>query len=395
MGVKAFNVASLSKVHLVAPKEVGYQDSLDIIRDELHRTRRSFVKIGWYLKHIKDEEMFKTDGYADIFELALDKFNISQPTANRFMNICKEFSVNHDSPELDEKFVDYSVSQLFEMLPMDEEKREQITPDMTVKQIRDMKGDTQKKNEPDDGEIRDVCYDCLRDISDKDFEQLKEYMRERYGRTYCGVHSDKLCYKCTPRGISINDSDEITWAGFAKRVHFLNDLTPFRKPIAKEDDEIPGQTSIEKDFPEYMPDYPEEEEEPEIEEVRKPQLPASEANPEPPVNTGLSELTEDNKNVKKQQEIEAELPAVPEKETEEQPEPEICDVAETEKTEERISYSLKDVESVVSNQKQIWEQVLKCGALEEFFAKREQILHDALQLLYDSLQQTPLAEEEA
>ena len=182
MGVKAFNVTSLSKVRLMDPKNVGYQDSIDIIRDELHRTRRSFVKIGWYLKHIKDQEMFKTDGYADIFELALDKFNISQPTATRFMNICKEFSVNHDSPELDEKFVDFSVSQLFEMLPMEEDKRERITPDMTVKQIREVKEDTRKKKEPDDGEIRD----------------------------FCRVHRD-------------------------------------------DDSEIPGQTSIEKDFPEYLP----------------------------------------------------------------------------------------------------------------------------------------------
>lgn len=185
MGVKAFNVAALSKVHLVNPKDVGYEDSIDIIRDELHRTRRSFVKIGWYLKHIKDEEMFKADGYADIFELALDKFNISQPTANRFMNICKEFSVGHDSPELDEKFVDFSVSQLFEMLPMEEEKREQITSDMTVKQIREVKEDSRKKREPDEGEIHD-----------------------------------------------------------------------FREGIVEGDNEIPGQTSIEKDFPEYMPEAP-------------------------------------------------------------------------------------------------------------------------------------------
>lgn len=252
MGVREFNVTSLSKVRLMDPKNVGYQDSIDIIRDELHRTRRSFVKIGWYLKHIKDQEMFKTDGYADIFELALDKFNISQPTATRFMNICKEFSVDHDSPELDEKFVDFSVSQLFEMLPMEEDKRERITSDMTVKQIREVKEDTRKKKEPDDGEIRAVCHDCLRKISDNDFEHLKEYMCERYGKSYHFTSSPDLSYRCTPRGISINNSDEITWTSFAKRVHYLNDLIPFR--VHRDDDsEIPGQTSIEKDFPEYLP----------------------------------------------------------------------------------------------------------------------------------------------
>lgn len=258
MGVKAFNVTSLSKVRLMEPKEVGYQDSIDIIRDELHRTRRSFVKIGWYLKHIKDEEMFREDGYADIFELAMDKFSISQPTANRFMNICEEFSVNHDSPELDEKFVDFSVSQLFEMLPMDEENREQITPDMTVKQIREIKEDVQKKrNLPDDGEIRAVCYNCLSDIRDEDFENLKEYMRENYGKCYYVSSDSKLAYSCTPRGISINNSDEITWTSFVKRVYELNELIPFRTHKMEDDNEIPGQTSIEKDFPEYLPDLPE------------------------------------------------------------------------------------------------------------------------------------------
>lgn len=249
MGVKNFSVTNLAKVHLMDPKNVGYQDSIDIIRDELHRTRRSFVKIGWYLKHIKDEGMFKEDGYADIFELALDKFNISQPTATRFMNICKKFSKNHDSPELDEKFVDFSVSQLFEMLPMNEEQREQITPDMTVKQIRETKEDTGMKKEPDDGEIRDVCCDCLRNISDNDFAHLKEYMCEHFGKRYHFTGSSDLSYNCTPRGISINGSDEITWASFAKRAYKLNASMPFRE----DDNEIPGQTSIEKDFPEYMP----------------------------------------------------------------------------------------------------------------------------------------------
>lgn len=254
MGVNTFNVASLSKVRLMEPKSVGYEDSIEIIRDELQRTRRSFVKIGWYLKHIKDEEMFKEDGYADIFELAMDKFNISQPTANRFMNICEEFSVNHDSPELDEKFVNFSVSQLFEMLPMDEEKRKQITPDMTVKQIRGVKEETRKKKEPDDGEIRDVCYDCLRDISDEDFAHLKEYMHEIYGKYYHYHGDSNLRYLCSPKGIRINDSDEITWASFAKRAYALNDLMTFRKHKPEDDDQLLGQTSIEKDFPEYLPE---------------------------------------------------------------------------------------------------------------------------------------------
>lgn len=145
MSVKHFNVAALSPAHLISPHKIGYQDSVDIIFDELHKTRQSFVKIGWYLKHINEERLYEEENYSNIYELAQDKFNISQPTASRFMNLCVEFSVNHDSPELDEKYIDFSVSQLFEMLPMQQKEKEQITPDMTVKEIRTVKNTNKKK----------------------------------------------------------------------------------------------------------------------------------------------------------------------------------------------------------------------------------------------------------
>lgn len=176
MGVKSFDVTAFTKANIIDPKNVSYQDSIDIINDELHKTRKSFIKIGWYLKHINEANMYKEDGYANINDFAHDKFKISQSTTTRLIGLCCQFSVGHDSPELDEKYLDYNISQLFEMLPMLQEKREQITPDMTIRQIRD------KKNE-DKNEVKEPSVDE-------------------------------------------NDSEK----------------------------DIPGQTSIEKDFPEYMPD---------------------------------------------------------------------------------------------------------------------------------------------
>ena len=179
-GVRPFNINDFNKASFVNPRNVGYQDSIDIINDELHKTRQSFVKIGWYLKHIHEAKMYEEDGYMNIYEFAHDKFNISQSTATRFMKLCVEFSVGHDSPELDEKYIDFSVSQLFEMLPMKEEGREIVTADMTVKEIRDIKkGKEAQSSEP---------------------EQRK----------------------------------------------------------GDDDDNVPGQTSIEKDFPEYLPAVPDE-----------------------------------------------------------------------------------------------------------------------------------------
>lgn len=153
MGIKPFDIRSIGRTGIINPDRIGYQDSLDIIGEELHRTRRSFVKIGWYLKHIRDKEMYKEEDYANIYELAADKFNLSQPTATRFMNICQQFSIGHDSPELDEQYIDFNVSQLFEMLPMNQEEVKQITSDMTVAQIRDFK---KKSKEKKGNENRDI-----------------------------------------------------------------------------------------------------------------------------------------------------------------------------------------------------------------------------------------------
>ena len=254
-GVKTFDaVNAFAKVNMMDPKQVGYQDSIDIIHEELHKTRKSFVKIGWYLKHINEEKMYAEDGYSNIYEFAHEKFNISQPTATRFINLCIEFSVGHDSPELDEKYFDFSVSQLFEMLPMKPEDKEKITSDMTVKEIREVKKENRSLNEPKDENIKSFYNKRLKGISAEDRENLKSYMIENYGKSHSsgGPNPD---FQCTPRGITINDSDEITWTRFVNRI---NELIPMEdiesEAVENADDNIPGQTSIEKDFPEYMPD---------------------------------------------------------------------------------------------------------------------------------------------
>ena len=146
MAVNNFNLMNLGKMQLMDPNKMNYEDSIDIIREELHKTRKSFIKIGWYLKHIEEKQMHLENGYSTIYDLAFDKFNITETTATRFIRLCENFSVGNNSPELDDKYEDFNVSQLFEMLPMQKEERELIGPDMTVKEIREVKKSLKEKN---------------------------------------------------------------------------------------------------------------------------------------------------------------------------------------------------------------------------------------------------------
>lgn len=223
MGIKTFNVMALGKANLLNPEQIGYRDSIDIIRDELQRTKRSFVKIGWYLKHIENKKMFQEEGYANIYEFAADKFNLSQPTATRFMQICEQFSVDHNSPDLDEKYGDFSVSQLFEMLPMKQEDIDQVTPDMKVTEIRAFKKknkDSKTCNEPSNADVR-AFYKKHLAVHNLSSENLLSYLIDHYGKTHAGGGDGSISFKCSLRGITLNQADEITWKSFVKRINGL------------------------------------------------------------------------------------------------------------------------------------------------------------------------------
>lgn len=155
MGIRKFNVMDLSKASLIKPEQLGYKDSLEIIKDESYKIQKSFVKIGWYLKHIRDNELYSEGGYANIWECAADQLGYSQPTASRFINICEKFSKDHNSPELDDKYAGFDKSQMIEMLPMEQEQLDRVSPDMTVKQIRDIKMENKNQGKKADQEIYD------------------------------------------------------------------------------------------------------------------------------------------------------------------------------------------------------------------------------------------------
>lgn len=119
-------------------KKVDYQDAKKIIREKMKSSVENFIAIGYYLKLIDETGQYKEDGYANIWECAKHEFGFSQPKASRCINICKAYSVNGDSPYIDERFKNFNTSQLQEMLPFkdDEHLIGQITPDMSSRQIR-------------------------------------------------------------------------------------------------------------------------------------------------------------------------------------------------------------------------------------------------------------------
>lgn len=111
----------------------------NIIKDNINTASRSFVAIGYYLKNVRDRELYLEDGYKSIWEFAQSEFGISKSWSCKWMQINDKFSVNGNSPILLDNYKDFSSSKLADMVNMSDEQLIQIRPGMTVKAIRTLK----------------------------------------------------------------------------------------------------------------------------------------------------------------------------------------------------------------------------------------------------------------
>lgn len=120
-------------------ENMTYEEAKSILREKMDNLKMSFIAAGYYLKYIRDHEQFREDGYESIWEFAEDNYGIKKSTASRWMSMNDKFSKGGNSPILAEEFRGFEKSQLQEMLYLDDKQIETVTPDMTVKEIREVR----------------------------------------------------------------------------------------------------------------------------------------------------------------------------------------------------------------------------------------------------------------
>lgn len=120
-------------------KNVSYDDAKIFIRTNIESAARSFIAIGYYLKLIRDGELYREEGHESIWDFAMAEYGISKSTASRYMSMNDRFSLDGNSPIVDQKYKDFEKSKLQEMLSLTDEQLEQVTPEMKVQEIRAMR----------------------------------------------------------------------------------------------------------------------------------------------------------------------------------------------------------------------------------------------------------------
>lgn len=119
--------------------DINLEHAEKFISENLKAAARNVIAIGYYLKYIRDNKLYEESGYQNIWDYAREKYGFSTSTASRYMSRNDKFSKGGNSPIMDERYREYGKSQLQEMLSLDEEQLQQVTSDMTAREIRDLR----------------------------------------------------------------------------------------------------------------------------------------------------------------------------------------------------------------------------------------------------------------
>ena len=273
------------------------------IKRRLNHLAESFVAIGYRLKQIRDTEAYRQDGYNTIYEFAEKELGLTKSPTSRFMAINDKYSVGGNSLELREEFIGLGKSRLSEMLTMDPEDYVLITAQTSIKDIREIK---RMEKAAGENEVLTKFQEVLRkEYASKDrrkelieianakcIDDIKAaVIPEGYRLMKKGVLVIKFeDEKITVRTMGVSGVQELTWSEILSEYDQAFDLgaadpwkatygeieeevKPEPKKVEKmpeskkptkaesmpvatsqQEEQVVGQTSIEKDFPEYLPE---------------------------------------------------------------------------------------------------------------------------------------------
>ncbi len=142
--------------YLTLKTEYDNIDSIiNSVRSLLDSTVKNYLKIGYLLSCIDDETLKKL-GFESIYDFSKANFDLGITSTKNFINVYKRFAIIESGSEnlesaiyhcqgiaLKDEYEEYSMSQLVELLPVNDSDLENYNPEMTTKEIRMQKKQSQ------------------------------------------------------------------------------------------------------------------------------------------------------------------------------------------------------------------------------------------------------------
>ncbi len=116
------------------------QAFLRYVHEDLAQVKQPHFDIAWRLSEAKRLGYAEQLGYKNIYELGEVEFGFKRSSTAAYIAVDEQFLSNRVG-HVQERWRNYSFSQLVEMLPLDDYDRTLVQPDWTVKQIRQWRKD--------------------------------------------------------------------------------------------------------------------------------------------------------------------------------------------------------------------------------------------------------------
>lgn len=135
----------------LCPEREAARGSLKYILTDMNDIRKSFIRLGFHLHEMLCYKYYEDFGYLTLEEFAEANLGMDKSNVYRYIRVFEQFgapvvpSVSNGISSISSRFVlgdkwkDYSFSQLVEMCSMSDDQRLACKPDMTIKQIREVK----------------------------------------------------------------------------------------------------------------------------------------------------------------------------------------------------------------------------------------------------------------
>ena len=130
------------------------KENISSAKNKLNGLKKDFVRIGYLLRKIDDNELYKQDSYKSIAEFAKAECGLSPSDTTRFIQINKKYSIGGNSEELRPEFLEYGQSKLAAMLALPDADLNMITPQTSREDIREL--NRFNKSDPEQGADDDI-----------------------------------------------------------------------------------------------------------------------------------------------------------------------------------------------------------------------------------------------
>lgn len=130
-----------------------YEQFRDTLGEELQKQAEGFVKIGYLLKIARDTDILYKSGYKSLVEFAAAEYGLTKDVVSRYIAINDRYSENGYGEQLKEEYRAFGVAKLAEMLTLSEEVIQSLSPELTRKEIQEVKREIKEEEKITDIEV--------------------------------------------------------------------------------------------------------------------------------------------------------------------------------------------------------------------------------------------------